>query len=29
MGYTCVSDYKGGKQDWMEASLPVVKEEAA
>jgi rhodanese-related sulfurtransferase len=23
MGYTNVRDYGGGKQDWMEAGLPV------
>ena len=23
MGYANVSDYAGGKQDWMEAGLPV------
>jgi hypothetical protein len=27
MGYTNVRDYAGGKQDWIDAGLPVVKEE--
>jgi len=26
MGYTNVSHYPGGKQDWIEAGLPVVSE---
>jgi hypothetical protein len=24
MGYTNIRDYEGGKQDWIEAGLPVV-----
>jgi len=26
MGYTNVKDYEGGKQDWMQAGLPVESE---
>ena len=29
LGYTRVSAYVGGKKDWVDAGLPVVREEAA
>jgi hypothetical protein len=29
MGYTRVRDFAGGKQDWMEAGLPLETSEAA
>jgi rhodanese-related sulfurtransferase len=29
LGYTRVSAYVGGKKDWIDASLPVVREQAA
>jgi rhodanese-related sulfurtransferase len=29
LGYTRVSAYVGGKKDWIDAGLPVVREQAA